>query len=105
MSLWMARGGPHGEQEQVGFENGLACIGFHAAPDLSRAKSRDDIVGLLEQGYPDAAEATLRNWARQLYAFAHRMQEGDLLAMPLRNRPHIAHTAFPFPSVCHSDRA
>ncbi len=90
MSLWMVRGGRHGEQESVAFEHGLACIGFSKVPDLTEADSREAVSKILRQVFPDAPGGRISNHMGQLYAFAHRMNEGDLIAMPLRGRPKVA---------------
>jgi restriction system protein len=90
MSLWMVRGGRFGEQENLSFENGLACIGFHEVPDLSRATTKEEIFELVREAYKEKPEMAIHNLAGQLRTFAHRMKEGDLVAMPLKNRPQIA---------------
>lgn len=90
MSLWMVRGGRHGEQESTSLENGLACIGFHEVPDLSRATTKEEIFELVRDTYNEKPEMAIHNLAGQLRTFAHRMKEGDLVAMPLKNRPQIA---------------
>jgi restriction system protein len=90
MSLWLVRGGKLGEQEALALAQGLACIGFREVPDLSQTLSRDEIANLLRQTYPQDSAAATRNFTGQLYAFAHRMHEGDVVAMPLKSQPQIA---------------
>ena len=86
MSLWMARGGKYGEQENISFENNLACIGFRNVPDLSKATSKEEIFELVRAAYPDEKVMAIHNFTGQLRTFAHRMKEGDLVAMPLSLR-------------------
>ncbi len=90
MSLWMVRGGRFGEHENLSFENGLACIGFSEVSDLSRATTKEEIIELVREAYKEKPEMAIYNFAGQLRTFAHRMKEGDLVAMPLRNRSQIA---------------
>jgi len=86
----MVRGGKFGEHETVGLEHGLVCIGFSDVPDLSKAKSKQDVRRLVEAAFPGASDARISNLRGQLYAFGHRMQPGDIIAMPLKSQPHIA---------------
>lgn len=90
MALWLVRGGKLGEQEALALEHGLACIGFYEVPDLSQTMSREGIAGMLRQIYPQDAPAAIRNLTGQLYAFVHRMQRSDVVAMPLKSQPQIA---------------
>jgi len=90
MSLWMVRGGKYGEQENISFDNNIACIGFQEVPDLSKATSKEEIFELVRETYPDEKIMAIRNFTGQLRTFAHRMKEGDLVAMPLRNRSNVA---------------
>ena len=90
MSLWLVRGGKLGEQEALALAQGLACIGFYEVPDLSQTMAREGIADLLRQTYPHDSAAALRNFTGQLYAFVHRIHEGDMVAMPLKSQPQIA---------------
>jgi len=90
MNLWMVRGGKSGEQEGVSLEKGLACIGFHEVPDLSKAVTKADMRKLLEKALPDASKHKVSNFLGQLHQFAHSMETGDIVVMPLRNDPLVA---------------
>jgi restriction system protein len=89
MTLWMVRGDKHGNYQDMALEKGFA---YHASSvaDLSQANDREAIVELLRFSHPDSNENRLKNWANQLYAISHRIEEGDLVAMPLRSKPQIA---------------
>jgi len=89
MSLWMVRGDKYGKYQSLALEKGVAYH-FSSVPDLSKATSRESVLELLRSERPDAKENQLLNWARQLFAIAHRIQKGDLVAMPLRSSPQIA---------------
>lgn len=90
MKLWMVRGGQHGEQEAVSLENGLACIGYYDIPDLSVARTKEATFDLVRATFPDWSDPRVGNVGGQLFAFAHRMEKGDLVAMPLKSQPQIA---------------
>ena len=90
MTLWMVRGGKWGEHERIALDNGLACIGFEDVPDLSQAPNRELMVELVRKANPEASEMAANNFAGQLFAFAHRMKPGDIVAMPLKNHSQIA---------------
>ncbi len=89
MALWMVRGDRHGQYQKLALEKGFAYH-FSQLPDVSRATSRKAIEEMIREAKPEAKEAQIRSWAAQLFALAHRIKEGDLIAMPLRNTPQIA---------------
>ena len=89
MSLWMVRGDKYGQYQRLAIEKGFAYH-FAQLPDASKATSRDAVIELHRKAHPEAKEAQIRSWAAQLFAIAHRIKEGDLVTMPLRNSPQIA---------------
>jgi restriction system protein len=82
--VWVARAGKHGADETIALEEGLAIIGFQRLPDLSEAKTADDIVELVRRVNPGDAGPRIRNHASQVGAFALSMQEGHIVALPLK---------------------
>ncbi len=104
MSLWMVRGaGRGGEFQNLALEKGIALIGFHQVADLSRATTKEAVYELCREGYPEASEAKLRNVMGQLFAFARRIEKGDLIVMPLKSRPQIAVGQVSGAYVCRKD--
>ena len=89
MALWMVRGDKYGQYQDLALEKGFA---YHASnvQDLKGTTSREDIKQFIRQLHPDSNENRLKNWANQLFAFVHRIEKGDIVAMPLRNKPQIA---------------
>jgi restriction system protein len=59
-------------------------------PSLGSFKTRDDLRAGLQAFHPDASPKTLSNWESQLWPFAHVIQKGDLVVMPLKTRSAIA---------------
>lgn len=90
MNVWMVRSGKFGEFESTAFEKGLACLGFFEMPNLNKAKTETAMRELVEHTYPTASTARVSNFSAQVYSFAHRMQIGDIIAMPLKGQPQIA---------------
>ncbi len=90
MSLWMVRGGKGGEHEDVSLENSLAGIGYGDVADLSKAKTKEAIGGVVREGWTGASEPQVSNAAAQLNIFANRMKKGDLVALPRKRAGQIA---------------
>lgn len=90
MALWMVRAGSGGEREDFAVEHDVVVVGWRDVGDLSGAATRDAMKALLHEAYPDAAETTITHWAGQLWAFTHRIQVGEVVALPLKGQPAIA---------------
>jgi len=68
----------------------VVAVSFERLGDLTAAASRDDVRELLRAGYPETGEAAINNRAGQLWTFIHRIQVGDLVALPLKSQPAIS---------------
>ena len=90
VTLWMARAGRFGEREHFALAANLAVIGWDELPDLSACASRDALAGLLRQTYPAEKPRTLGSWLNQIWPVRDTMQNGDLVALPLKGRPAVA---------------
>ena len=82
--VWLVRAGQHGGDEAIALAKGIAVIGFRDVPNLAQAQSRDHVISLIQQASPQDPLNRIRNWASQLYAFAHRMEVGDIVVLPLK---------------------
>ncbi|HAE62735.1 MAG TPA: restriction endonuclease [Eubacteriaceae bacterium] len=89
MALWVVRAGKYGEREEQALEKNVAAIGWDELPDLSGIKTREELYELLEKTYPDVKRKTLLNWQSQIWPFIMEMQQGDIIALPLKNRSVI----------------
>jgi restriction system protein len=89
MSFWLVRAGRHGEQEQGALENNVVTIGWNELPDLSEVKTKSELVKLYRQVHPDAEKAPAANHVSQIWQFAHEIQKGDLVALPMKTRSGI----------------
>ena len=90
MALWLVRAGRHGEREDFALENNVVVIGWDALKDLSGISSRDELIRVMAEAYPDEKPKARLNYASQIWAFVGRIQEGDWVALPLKRRSAIA---------------
>lgn len=90
MTVWLDRAGSHGEQEDFALEKGIAVIGWWELSDLNRCKTKENLLELLKQTFPDAKSNTIYNWCGQIWAFLGRWKKGDLVVLPLKTRSAIA---------------
>jgi restriction system protein len=90
MSLWLVRAGRNGEQEDLALDEGLAVIGWRQVPDLDGIGSRDELKALYAELDPSQSVNRIANKASQIWAFAKKIQEGDLIALPLKGRAAVA---------------
>ena len=88
--VYLARAGRNGEDEDSALDNDLAIIGFREVPDLSNAMDYDGVAKLVSRALPDRKHRAQLNFARQLWAFAGRMREGDIVVLPRKLTSQIA---------------
>ena len=88
--VYLARAGRNGEDEDYALENDLAIVGFREIPSLKDARDYDAVVQLVKDALSVEKPAALNNYARQLRAFVHDMQEGDIVVLPRKLTPQIA---------------
>jgi restriction system protein len=74
----------------MALEQNLAIIGWEKVGDLARFQNRDELLAALKAAYPEESMPTLTNYAGQLWNFSKEIKPGDLVGMPLKQRPHIA---------------
>ena len=58
--------------------------------DVAKLLQRGELTAEMTQRYPEAKPKTVLNWVSQVWPFAHEMQKGDLIVMPLKTRSMIA---------------
>lgn len=86
----MVRAGAYGEDEDLALREGIVCVGWEKVPDLTGYDSRDALRAALEEKYSDAPKARISNYLGQLWAFAKRIEKGDLIVLPLKTRSAVA---------------
>jgi restriction system protein len=90
MTTWLVRAGRTGDREDLALEKNIAVVGWDDIPDLSEAKTREDVETLYRRYSPDAGTGRVANHVGQLWAFSHRIKQGDLVVLPLKRRSAIA---------------
>ncbi len=96
MKLWLIRAGKAGQHEGRFLDESrvyLTWSGFGV--DLSGCASAKEVKERLAERYPQMPSRKLSNHAGQIWAFAGRMQEGDLAVVPSKHNPtvHVAEIA------------
>ncbi len=86
---WLVRAGRLGEREALALQDNLAVYGS-GLPDLSEQDTRESLMRLLQQTYPDASPRRLLNWQAQIWAFLHSISDGDLVVLPLKTTSAVA---------------
>jgi restriction system protein len=87
---WLVRAGRRGEQERMALDTGRAAVGWPSVGDLSNCRTRHDVLEILLESTPEASDRTLANHATQLWAFVAKMQNGDLVVLPLKLEKVVA---------------
>ncbi len=90
MSLWVVRAGGYGEQEETALKECLVCHAWNELPDYSSYRTKDDLRSLYVTTYPAASEKQIITGMSQVWRFAHEIQKGDLVALPLKNESALA---------------
>ena len=90
MKVWMVRAGRQGEDESLALEEGLAIIEFRELPDLNQVKSWEEMLDLFRKTFPHDSKYRLGNFTGQMWTFGHRIEQGDIVALPLKSTPRIA---------------
>jgi len=91
MTLWMMRGGRHGEYEDRFLTDGRIYLtwGDTLRGVTSGVNSRADLVQTLRERWPNASEGMVRNHAGQIWAFMHVMAIDDIVVLPSKKNPEL----------------
>lgn len=90
MAVWLVRAGSHGEYEQKFIQESCVYVTWEGfKTDMGKLKTRADLIDALNLNYPGEKTRAVANWASQLWPFAHEMQNGDLVVLPLKTQPAI----------------
>jgi restriction system protein len=90
MALWLCRAGKLGEYEtRFQEDNRIYCTWYALDWDMSQYSTRQELEEKLKEQYPDEKAKTVGNWTSQLWAFSHKMQVGDLVALPSKIKPSV----------------
>jgi restriction system protein len=83
-AAWLIRAGRRGEDEGFALSHGMAVLGHHEFPDLTKLKNIDAIAA--SYAGPSTKPRSIAARAAQLDKFANQAREGDIVALPLKLR-------------------
>lgn len=90
MSIWLVRAGTHGEYEQKFLEEGRVYVTWDRLDlNVAAQPDRETFTREFSARYPDSKPKAVSNWVSQIWPFAHEMQTGDLVVMPLKTQRAI----------------
>lgn len=90
MPVWTVKGGRHGEREERCLEHGVIGGGWEDIPSLADVDSREGLSQICEAAAPSWSAKTRANYVAQLWSLRERMQEGELVVLPLKTSGTIA---------------
>lgn len=90
VSAWVIRSGRHGERDSWALQSGFSGGGWGKVPDLTAYSTRDAVAEVTAETFKDSTDATVANFAGQLWALRGRIEPGDLMAMPMKTTKQIA---------------
>ena len=89
-AAWVIRSGRYGERDEWALENSCSGGGWREVPDLTPARSREDIQRIVDATYGQESQGARTNFIAQLWALRGRIAVGDLMAMPMKTTSEIA---------------
>ncbi len=90
MAVWLVRAGERGQDQDFALENNMVVIGWEDMGDLSQYETRKSLDEACHRIYNNVNPNTIPIWVGQLWTFVHRIQVGDLVALPLKGQSAIA---------------
>jgi restriction system protein len=90
MSVWLVRAGSHGEHERKFLQEKRVYLTWdNLNIDLKKLSDRDALFAKMTALYPDAKPKRLHNWVSQVWPFAHSIEKGNLVVLPLKSQPNV----------------
>jgi restriction system protein len=90
MALWVVRCGGDSAHELEALEGGYVGIGWGALGDVTAFDSVEKLRKHYGERFPEEKQKTQTTCSSQVFSFAHRINRGDLVALPLKGRRAIA---------------
>lgn len=90
MAIWLVRAGAHGEfQAKFLSENRVYVTWDRLDLNLKNLPNREALLEAMKGFYPDAKPKVLINYGSQVWPFAHDIQVGDWVILPLKQERAI----------------
>jgi restriction system protein len=90
MTLWVVKGGRGGFREERFYARSVIGIGWGEMGDLSRYPERDALKAAYRARHPGRSQSHVSTQVAQLWAFARRMEVGDVVVVPSLIQREIA---------------
>lgn len=90
MAVWLIRAGAHGEYELKFIQENRVYVTWDVLDvNVGKLSDRSELVEVMTERYSDAKAKTISNWVSQVWRFAHEIQKGDLVILPLKSQRAI----------------
>jgi restriction system protein len=90
MTVWVIKGGPHGERDDRFLAHSIIGIPWPEVGDLSSFPDRDTLRAAYWAAHPNAREGHINAQVGQMWRFARRMRVGHPVVLTLKGRREIA---------------
>ena len=90
MTIWLIRGGSHGEYEQKFIRESRVYLTWGGLNvNIAALGDRADLAKEMANVYPNAKPKAIQNWVSQTWRFTHDIKIGDLVILPLKTQRTI----------------
>lgn len=90
MAVWTVKCGSRGEREDRLLQHGLIGGGWDELPSLANVQTKEELADIYIHAVPDIGKSAMANYVGQLWSLTHRMQEGELVVLPLKTTGTVA---------------
>jgi AAA domain (dynein-related subfamily) len=80
-AVWMVKAGRSDIHAPTVLQEGVIAVEWGELDDLSHV-TRDDLADIMHGAFPDRPKSTQTRDTNELFAFAHEIEEGDLIVLP-----------------------
>jgi predicted Mrr-cat superfamily restriction endonuclease len=88
MKFWLLKSAGTLEDEEKILEDSVVTIGWAELPDLSE-RNKEQVKKLILEKYPSMREELSETWAEEICSFITKIENGDLVAVPLKTRNEV----------------
>lgn len=90
MAIWLVRAGDHGQYEQKFIQEKRVYVTWdNLNVNLAKLPDRHALEAAMVDRYPDTKAKAILNWVSQVWPFAHGMEKGDWVVLPLKTQPAV----------------
>ena len=90
MAVWLFRAGNHGQFEQKFIQEKRVYVTWDGlSVNLAKLQERQALEAAMATIYPNSKPKAILNWVSQVWPFAHGMEKGDWIVLPLKSQPAI----------------